>query len=127
MATPLALSSNFTNSERPLSTKVINNSYVLSIVPLKSHYAIVTSAGATDAIHLLDKTDGKTITSTLAVGDVKISGIRTVENLANNKDVLLSCGNNGSVMAWDERTGSVSIESKSKSPLTLCQVRIDEA
>ena len=112
MAPGLSLSTTLAQTERTLSSLLIKDSaYVISIVPLETHYAIAATASS-DSILLLDKTDCKTISSSLEVGKNKITSLRVASKVAGAQNVLLSSTKNGTVNAWDERTGAVSIQSE---------------
>lgn len=111
MAT-LALSSSFSVVNRPLSTTALpQQSYVLAIAALQSSYAAAASTPA-DTIFLYDKADCRTVTRSLDGHAGGISTICAAQMLAGSPNVLLSCGQDGTVKAWDERTGAAGINSK---------------
>lgn len=123
---PLSLSSSFANSRRPLSSTTLpDRAYVLAIASLQEHYAAAASVPS-NAIHLYDKSDCKTIVRTLPGYVEGITYMRTVNAFSGGRDVLLSCGKDGNVKAWDVRSGAVASQSK-PSCLRHSQVHIDEA
>ncbi|THH12370.1 hypothetical protein EW145_g11 [Phellinidium pouzarii] len=124
----LAISSSFANSNRPLSSTTLpESSYVTSIVALQSHYAAATSAPS-NAIHLFDKSDCKTIVRALSGHDGGIDYMCSADSFQGARQVLLSCGKDGSVKAWDERTGTVGVQMLSsgrRAPILSCDVSSD--
>ncbi|KAI5124881.1 hypothetical protein M0805_007311 [Coniferiporia weirii] len=124
----LAVSSSFASSNRTLSSTLLpENSYVLSIAASQSHYAAAASAPS-DAIHLFDKSDCKTVVSTLPGHDGGINYMCTADVFQGARQVLLTCGKDGSVKAWDERTGAVGVQmltSGRRVPLISCDASPD--
>lgn len=113
---PLVLSPTFAaTKKRSNTTKLPNNAYVLSIASLQGHYAAASSVPS-NAIHLYDKSDCKTIVRTLPGHVDGVTYMRTVDAFAGGREVLLSCGKDGNVKAWDERSDSVATQSKSRKP-----------
>ena len=111
---PLVLSSTFARTNKRLSTtKLPDNAYVLSIASLQGHYAAASSVPS-NAIHLYDKSDCKTIVHSLPGHVEGVTYMRTVDTFAGGREVLLSCGKDGNVKAWDERSGTVATQSKSR-------------
>ena len=108
----LKLSTTFVNSSRPLSTVTFpESSYVISIAELASHYAAAASSPS-NTIHILDKSDPRLIVRSLPGHTEGISYMRTARLFGGVRDVLLSCGADGLVKTWDERTGSVGVQSE---------------
>ncbi|KAH8113298.1 WD40 repeat-like protein [Phellopilus nigrolimitatus] len=106
----LAVSPSFVNNTRTLSsTSLPDKSYLLSIAPLQSHYAAAASAPS-NVIHLFDKSDCKTVVRALPGHDGGTSNIRTATSFQGAREMLLSCGKDGSVKAWDERSGTVGVQ-----------------
>ena len=109
----LALSLSFSKISRAaLSTTLSDQSYVLSLASLPSYIAASASAPS-NAIHILDKANIKTVVQTLPGHTKGTECIRIVKNFFYGRDVLLSCGKDGDAIAWDERTGGVGLKSKS--------------
>lgn len=109
---PLSLSSTFANSSRTLSSTVLQDSaYVISLASLQSHYALATSAPS-NAIHLLDKSDCKSIVNSLPGHNGGITYMRTATATQGARQSLMSCGQDGAVKIWDERSGAAGIQSK---------------
>lgn len=111
-AAALALSSSFVSSSRPLSSSTLpQRAYVLSIAEIEAHYAAAASAPS-NVIHLFDKADCRTIVHTLPGHTDGISYLRTANAFQGARNVLLSCGQDGTVKAWDERAGAVGVQSE---------------
>ena len=86
---------------------------MLSLASLPSYYAAATSAPS-NAIHIFDKANLQPV-SQLAGHDEAISVMRSVPNFAGSlRETLVSCGKDGMVKVWDERTGSPAVTSKHK-------------
>lgn len=123
----LLKSSEFVTYNKPLSSTALpDRSYVLSIAALPAQYAVATSAPS-NKIHLLDRADCKTVIQTMDGHEGGLSYMCKAESLAGRQDVLVSCGKDASVKAWDERTGKVSVHSKFNNSRQLLPVHIDEA
>ncbi|KAL5527208.1 hypothetical protein ACEPAG_5999 [Sanghuangporus baumii] len=124
----LKLSTTFVNSLRPLSTVTFpENSYVLSIAELPSHYAAAASSPS-NVIHILDKSDPRVIVRSLPGHTEGISYIRTAQLLSGAHNVLLSCGVDGRVKTWDERAGTVGVQMQNSGrrvPLLCCDASPD--
>ncbi|CCM03383.1 uncharacterized protein FIBRA_05513 [Fibroporia radiculosa] len=90
----------------PIQSKVLQSgAYVLSIVPLPSHYA-VSASSPDNAIHLFDKSRLDDV-QTLAGHDSSITALKHAPSLAGSSSpVLVSCGKDGVVKAWDARSPS---------------------
>lgn len=98
-------------SARIKSAQLSGDAYVLSLASLPSYYAAASSASANN-IHLFDKADLRKILD-LSGHDKNVSQMRSVRNIASSgREALVSCGKDGAVKVWDERSGSVALESK---------------
>ena len=107
----LSLSPTFTKSPRVIiQTSLPSQSYVLSLASLPSYIAASASAPS-NAIHLLDKADLKSVVQTLPGHTNGTTCMRAVKNFCEKQDVLVSCGKDGRVVAWDERTGGIGVKS----------------
>lgn len=121
MAT-LALSSSYTSTSRPLTSKWLGEgTYVVAIAALQSHYAALAIA-ATDssAIHIFDNAQGgSALVRTIPGHERGTSSICTASEFATNRDVLLSCGKDGTVSAWDVRANNATPSVKSEYTLYM--------
>lgn len=109
MAT-LALSSTFASTARPLSSAALPaDAYVVGLAALQSHYAaLTTSPPDLSAIRILDADQGGSAPVRILPGHERgTSSICTTPELAGGRDVLLSCGKDGTVNAWDVRADGV--------------------
>ncbi|KAJ7087228.1 WD40 repeat-like protein [Mycena belliarum] len=110
MAGVLLPSPAFSTSSAPLKSSSLSSpAYVLSIASLPTHYAASASAPA-NTIDLFDKS---TLlgTQTLPGHEIGTTSLRVVETIAAAaRPCLVSSGLDGSIRAWDERTGSYSIK-----------------
>lgn len=99
-------------SSNPVKTDFLpSDAYVLSLASLASHYAASSSAPL-NAIHLYDKFNMK-FAGQLAGHEDAITAMRAVPKLAGaTREMLVSCGKDGLVKAWDERAGSVGLQSQ---------------
>ncbi|KAK7695576.1 hypothetical protein QCA50_000212 [Cerrena zonata] len=110
------------------STQLPGDVYVLSLASLPSHYAAASSA-STQNIHLFDKTNLQRVLE--LPGHDNISCMRSVRNVASSgREALVSCGKDGAVKVWDERSGSVALEmhayaSNTRRSLLSCDVSFD--
>ena len=92
------------------STQLPGDAYVLSLASLPSHYAAASSASANN-IHLFDKANLRKVLE--LSGHDNISCMRSVRNVASaGRESLVSCCKDGLVKIWDERSGSVALQSK---------------
>lgn len=99
------------------STQLPGDAYVLSLASLPSHYAAASTA-STKNIHLFDKANLRKVQE--LPGHANISCMRSVRNVASSgREALVSCGRDGVVKVWDERSGSVALESKETPYLDL--------
>ncbi|OCH95967.1 WD40 repeat-like protein [Obba rivulosa] len=100
----------FKNVSRPLnSTALPSEAYALSIASLSSCYAVSASA-PNNAIYLYDRANLRNIT-TLRGHEVSITHMRAVPAFVGSAGpILISCGKDGTVKAWDERTASVGLQ-----------------
>ncbi|OBZ76122.1 hypothetical protein A0H81_03684 [Grifola frondosa] len=99
----------FKNISAPIrSASLPTEAYVLYLASLPSYYAAASSA-PTNAIHLFDKSRLQ-VTQTLPGHESSITALRSVPNFANAaSQVLVSCGKDGAVKAWDERAGVIGL------------------
>jgi len=116
----------FTDTSSPLkSASGAAGVYVLAIAALPSHYAASSSAPF-NAIHLFDKTSFHSVHN-LDGHAGGTTSLRAVDAVASStRRALVSCGNDGTVKVWDERTGAAGIQSTSvraspRPPLTTPQ------
>lgn len=110
----LQISQDFKKSTTPLaSLQLPQEAYVLALAATEQFYAASASAPS-HAIHLIDKTDCKSIARVLPGHQNGTICLRSVK-IADRSNVLISCGKDGAVLAWDERTGEGSIKSESPS------------
>ena len=108
----LAVSSTFVNSTRPLaSTELPQNAYVTALASTSTHYAAAASLPSS-SIHLFDKAAPTTLVRSLSGHTGGISALVSVNALANSGESLLSCGKDGEVKSWDERSGKTAIQSE---------------
>lgn len=93
-------------------------SYVLSLAPVASFYAALASAPS-HQIHLFDRGTLQS-TGVLKGHENATTQLCTVRRLgASTREMLLSSGKDGCVMAWDERSGSASIKSGHSTSVSL--------
>lgn len=86
----------------------------MSIVSLPSHYA-VSASSPDNAIHLYDKARLANVHA-LAGHESAITTLRSVPIFAGTaSQTLISCGRDGVVKAWDERSPSGGVKSEHKS------------
>ncbi len=92
------------------TTSLPSGAYVLSLAATPSAYA-ASSSHPLNTISLFDKAQFSKILD-LAGHENSITSLRSVPQVTGNgTGVLLSSGKDGFVKTWDERTGSVSIQS----------------
>lgn len=105
-------SPSLTTSSRPLKTGSLPaEAYVLSLASLPSHYAAAASFPI-NTIHLFDKATLRKVLE-LPGHHNSLSCLKSVRNIGGSgREALLSCGKDGIVKVWDERSGSVALESK---------------
>ncbi|KAG1811169.1 WD40 repeat-like protein [Suillus subaureus] len=91
------------------STTHPDGSYVLALTSLGNYY--VSSASApSNAIHLFDKSFLKCV-QTLKGHQNATTTLRTVRGIGgSDRHMLLSAGKDGCVIAWDERSGTPTIQ-----------------
>ena len=107
----LGLSPTFAKSSKAvISTSIPGRAYVLSLAPLPSYIAASASAPS-NAIYLFDKVDLKRVVHTLPGHTGGTTAIRTAGCFSGKQETLVSCGKDGRVVAWDERTGAVGVQS----------------
>ncbi|KAH9947312.1 WD40-repeat-containing domain protein [Amylocystis lapponica] len=125
----LVESSSFRNITTPIrTTSLPSEAYVLSIASSPAHYAAATSS-PNNAIHLFDKSRLQSV-FTLSGHENAITNLRSVSNLAGMLQVLVSCGRDGLVKVWDERTQSAGLQmsalrSGGRRALLACDVSSD--
>jgi WD repeat-containing protein 89 len=102
----------FASASRPIkSTSLPSEAYVLSLAPLHSYYAASASAPS-NAIHIFDKANLRPVSHLAGHGEA-ISAMRSVPNFAGtSRETLISCGKDGLVKVWDERSGSPAAQSE---------------
>lgn len=93
------------------TTSLPSEAYVLALASTPSSYAASSSAPS-NSISLFDKAQFRK-TLELQGHDISITSLRSVPQLGGTgRGVLLSSGKDGHVKAWDERSGSVSLQSE---------------
>ncbi|KZT72690.1 WD40 repeat-like protein [Daedalea quercina L-15889] len=111
------------------TTSLPSEAYVLSIVSLPSVYALSASS-PDNAIHIFDKSRLDRV-RTIAGHEDSVTGLRSASNFAGAMSpVLLSCGKDGVVKAWDGRApgnGPIMIALTGIRPRALlsCDISID--
>ncbi|KAH7888111.1 WD40-repeat-containing domain protein [Phlebopus sp. FC_14] len=91
------------------NTSLPGNNYVLSLTALDNHYA-ASASSPSNQIHLFDRASLQAV-RILSGHDIATSHLRTINALGmSSRAMLLSSGKDGCVKAWDERTGTTSIE-----------------
>jgi WD40 repeat protein len=121
-ATPnLLASASFTGYTSPRRINNIGDAYVLEIARTRSHY-VASASAPKNTIHLFDRSSFAPVcalagheggTSVLAVASAASSSVA-------GGHTLFSCGKDARVKVWDERTGTVGLESMSLFSYTLC-------
>lgn len=108
----LVESSAFTSTARPIKTTSLpQEAYVLALASVQSHYAASASAPS-NAIHIFDKSNLRPVSQLAGHGEA-ISAMRAVPAFAGaSRETLISCGKDGLVKVWDERSGSAAVQSK---------------
>jgi WD40 repeat protein len=119
-ATPTLLASaSFTTFASPKRTNNIGDAYVLEIARTASHY-VASASAPKNTIHLFDRSNFAPVyalagheggTSALAVAPAASSSVA-------GGHALFSCGKDARVKVWDERTGTVALESACLFPST---------
>lgn len=108
----LQISSSFVVDEKPLSSVTLPSQvYVLAVASLQSYYAAAASAPTND-IHIFDKSDLKRSIAILKGHQGAITALHSVHVIGSARSVLLSCGKDRIIRAWDDRTGAAAIESQ---------------
>ncbi|KAL4241427.1 WD repeat-containing protein 89 [Abortiporus biennis] len=111
------------------STSLQSDAYVLSLASLPSHYAAASSSPL-NSIHLFDKSNFQKVAEFHA-HDSTITHMRSVQNMAGRgRETLISCGKDGVVKAWDERSGTAALQmnaltSGARRSLLSCDVSSD--
>ncbi|CAL1701580.1 unnamed protein product [Somion occarium] len=123
-------SPSLTTSSRPLKTGSLPaEAYVLSLASLPSHYAAAASFPI-NTIHLFDKATLRKVLE-LPGHHNSLSCLKSVRNIGGSgREALLSCGKDGIVKVWDERSGSVALEmhaypSNTRRALLSCDLSAD--
>jgi WD40 repeat protein len=91
------------------STTLSSQAYVLSLASINTSYA----ASASSPSNLIDLFDKSTLqlVQTLPGHDSATTSLRTVQSIAGStRQSLTSCGKDGTVKAWDERSNAVSVK-----------------
>lgn len=93
-------------------TSLPGENYVLSLTPIANFYA-ASASSPSNQIHLFDRATLRT-TGVLKGHEHATTQLRTIHGLGEStREMLLSSGKDGSVIAWDERSGSAGIKSGS--------------
>lgn len=108
----LAESPSFTTTTRPVkSTSLPSEAYVLSLASVQSFYAASSSAPL-NVIHIFDKANLRPVSQLVGHGEA-ISTMRSVPSFAGtSRETLVSCGKDGLVKVWDERSGAPAVQSE---------------
>jgi WD40 repeat protein len=106
-APSLTPSPSFKTYSNPRKTTKTGEAYILQIACTSSHYAAAASAPS-NAIYLFDRGSLDRV-KTLAGHQNGLSAL-SVSPAGNH--ALFSCGKDGSVKMWDERTGVATVESE---------------
>lgn len=98
-------------------TSLPGDNYVLSLTPIANLYA-ASASSPSNQIHLFDKTTLQR-SGVLKGHEHATTHLCTVRGLAASaREMLLSSGKDGCVIAWDERSGSASIKSGSSTSVS---------
>jgi WD40 repeat protein len=120
-APSLLASASFTRHTSPRRTTTIGDVYVLEIARTASHY-VASASGPKNTIHLFDRSSFAPVRA-LAGHEGGTSAL-TVAHAASSSvaggHALFSCGKDARVKVWDERTGTVGLESMCLLSYTLC-------
>ncbi|KAF9246848.1 WD40 repeat-like protein [Melanogaster broomeanus] len=102
-------------------------SYVLSLTSLDNYYA-ASASSPSNQIHLFDKASLRNV-GVLRGHENATTYLRTIHALgASNRDMLLTSGKDGCVMAWDVRSGTTSLKMETSGrprPLLCCDASSD--
>lgn len=109
----LLQSSSFKVTNQTLhKTALPGENYVLSLTQIANLYA-ASASSPSNQIYLFDRATLQT-TGVLKGHEHATTQLCTIHGLgASTREMLLSAGKDGCVMAWDERSGSASIKSAS--------------
>jgi len=109
----LLQSSSFNVTNQTLhKTSIPGENYVLSLTPIASFYA-ASASSPSNQIHLFDRATLQS-TGVLTGHEHATTHLCTILGLgASTREMLLSSGKDGCVIAWDERSRSASIKSGS--------------
>ena len=95
----------------PLGSIHLNDkSYVTALASHPSAYVAASSTPA-NTIRLYDKSDLRKQISVLPGHTRGISSLSVAKNFMGLRDVLMTCGKDGVVKIWDERSGASVVES----------------
>lgn len=87
---------------------------MLALASVQSHYA-ASSSTPSNAIHLFDKSDLRPAGQFVGHNEA-VASMRSVPKFAGtSRETLVSCGKDGLVKVWDERSGSEAVQCKQKS------------
>ncbi|KAF9224375.1 WD40 repeat-like protein [Gyrodon lividus] len=104
-----------------------DESYVLSLTTLGNYYA-ASASSPSNQIHLFDKTSLQSV-GVLQGHENATTYLRTIHALGtSNREMLLSSGKDGCVVAWDERSGTTSIKMETSGrlrPILCCDASSD--
>ncbi|KAI9575052.1 WD40-repeat-containing domain protein [Boletus coccyginus] len=124
----LLQSSSFNVKNQTLQkTSIPGDNYVLSLAPIASFYA-ASASSPSNQIHLFDRVTLQS-TGVLTGHEHATTHLCTIRGLgASTRDMLLSSGKDGCVIAWDERSGSASIKMETSGrlrSLLCCDASVD--
>lgn len=124
-APTLLESPSLTKQSLPLKTTHLSGSYVLQLANSPLHYAAAASSPSC-GIHLLDKTTLSNV-HTLKGHDGGISSLRVAPTFAGSGATIFSCGKDGTVKAWDERSGNIAVQSESLCDPSVGPQKVDNS
>ena len=115
---PLLQSSSFKATNQTLhKTALPGENYVLSLTPIANFYA-ASASSPSNQIHLFDRATLQT-TGVLKGHEHATTQLCTIRGLGSStREMLLSSGKDGCVIAWDERSGSAGITSASSTSVS---------
>lgn len=99
-------------------TSLPGENYVLSLTSIANFYA-ASASSPSNQIHLFDRATLQS-TGVLKGHEHATTQLCTIHGLgASTREMLLSSGKDGCVIAWDERSGSASIKSGSSTSVLV--------
>ena len=100
-------------SEGPVKTSVLpEGAYVLQLASLGSHYAASSSAPL-NKIYIYDKASLQPFGQLDGHGEATTAMRAVAKFHGTPQETLVSCGKDGLVKVWDERTSAVGLQSQS--------------